>query len=92
MRRRQKIPPVQIENLYGMQAVRSKKKQMRVQRSGGGGMVGKQTKSLCAAYAPTTKIAELFESSLIKWHENCRPVVPKPSRMLVTESGGKGNR
>ena len=55
-------------------------------------MVGKQTKSLCAAYAPTTKIAELFESSLIKWHENCRPVVPKPSRMLVTESGGKGNR
>ena len=55
-------------------------------------MVGKQTKSLCAAYAPTTKIAELFESSLIKWDENCRPVVPKPSRMLVTESGGEGNR
>ena len=67
------------------------KKHMRMRRWRGW-MVGKQTKSLCAAYAPTTKIAELFESSLIKWDENCRPVVPKPSRMLVTESGGEGNR
>ena len=89
MRRRQKIPPVQIENLYGMQVVDHCVKQKSIcecEDGGGGWLANKQNR-----YAQPMRRKQKSRScsnQKLEWDENCRPVAPKPSRMLVTESGG----
>ena len=87
MRRRQKIPPVQIENLYGMQAVKSKKSRCECKEVAGVGWLANKQNRYAQPMRRKQKSRSCSNQKL-EWDENCRPVAPKPSRMLVTESGG----